>query len=355
MMRPRLWLCFLLSLSLLATRAEVLLSVSEVNMGQIEWHASLQMTFSLHNNSDTIATIDRVVTSTSRMQAETSETSIAAGGTVQLAITMNGDLLGHFRKAVHIYANGSPNPIELIVRGNVVSELTYEYQGEYTYQIGHVSLSTDNIEFDDATLGDRPQQVLHIRNNSSEPYTPQLMHLPDYLTAEAQPTQLQPGREGQIIVTLNTNAVEGYGLKQTSAYLSRFGGDKVGKDNEIGVSVVVLPPFDTTSVIQTALAPHAQLSATEMVLPKFNGKSKVKGTLTITNTGRSSLEITSLQVFHPAINVSIGKMKIAPGETQKIKLSLLADYMSLARSRLRVLMTTNDPQNPKVLLNIRQE
>lgn len=353
-MLRRLFCGLFLMFALCGLRAEVVLSVYEADMGQIEWYESSSMSVSLINQGEGIATIDRVVTSSSRLTAEPGENSIGAGNSIPLVVSMDGSLLGRFEKAVYIYVNGEDTPLRLLVRGNVVSELTYEYQGEYAYHIGEIDLSTDNIEFDDVSLGDRPRQILHVRNNSDESYTPSLMHLPEYLMAEAIPTQLQPGREGQIVVTLNTDAVEGYGLKQTSAYLSRFAGDKVGKDNEIAISAVVLPPFDTTSVVQTTLAPHATLNSTELILPNFKGRSKVKGTLAITNTGRSSLEIASLQVFHPAINVDIGKMKIAPGETQKIKITLLSDYMQLSKSRLRVLMTTNDPDNPKILLDIRQ-
>ena len=130
--------------------------------------------------------------------------------------------------------------------------------------------------------------------------------------------------------------------------------DRVGKDNEVAVSSVVLPQVDTTSVVQSALRPVLWMDATELTFPKLAPGKKAKGVVLLRNDGKSTLEITSLQVFHPALSVGLGKMKIAPGQTEKLKLTVQQKYLSLSRSRLRVLMTTNDPSHSKVLFDVKQ-
>ena len=69
------------------------------------------------------------------------------------------------------------------------------------------------------------------------------MHLPPYLSAEAIPEKLGRGKAGKIIVTLDTEKLPKLGITRASVYLSRFPGDKVGSENEIPVSVSLLPDF----------------------------------------------------------------------------------------------------------------
>ena len=67
------------------------------------------------------------------------------------------------------------------------------------------------------------------------------MHLPPYLSAKATPEVLGRGKNGKIVVTLDTDKLPKLGITRTSVYLSRFPGDKVGADNEIPVSIALLP------------------------------------------------------------------------------------------------------------------
>lgn len=80
-------------------------------------------------------------------------------------------------------------------------------------------------------------------NLSDRPYEPVLMHLPPYLQTEVKPNVLQKGEKGVITVTLDSERLTDFGLTQASVYLARFSGDKVGDENEIPVSAILLPDF----------------------------------------------------------------------------------------------------------------
>jgi hypothetical protein len=347
---------YIISFFLLSATAHAQLEFEQaaLQMGQVEWYAENNVEVAVTNNFGKTVTIKNVLTSSSQVTVTCDKKTIPAGEKVRLEVKYKADLLGHFEKAIYIYTDAQDKPYVLKVTGDVVREKD-DYTGEYPYKVGDISLSTDNIEFDDVNRGERPAQVIAVRNGSNKVYHPELMHLPPYLSQRAEPDKLLPGRTGKIIVTLNSKQVEGFGLVQTTVYVSRYPGDRVGKDNELEVSSVLLPPFDTTSVVQTALAPCLEIGGiegTELKLPPFEGKSKVKGTILLKNVGKSSLEIRSLQVFNPAVNVDLGQMKIAPNRTEKLKISVLSKYMNKSRSRLRVLMITNDPKQPKVIFDV---
>ncbi len=350
-------LCYMVAMLLAISsglQAQLRVENEMVDLGQLPWYQDRSVNLEVTNVGQKAVRIVGVRTSGSQVKATWTREALAPGRKGVVTLTVDATLLGRFDRVVLIDCEDQTTPMTVHVKGHVVADLTTNYGGDYPYQVGDVLLSTDNIEFDDASVGDLPEQVIEVKNGGQTVYRPELMHLPPYLSQRAVPEVLLPGRSGKLIVTLNTEKVEGYGLKQTTVYVSRFPGDRVGKDNEVAVSSVVLPQVDTTSVVQSALRPVLWMDATELTFPKLAPGKKAKGVILLRNDGKSTLEITSLQVFHPALSVGLGKMKIAPGQTEKLKLTVQQKYLSLSRSRLRVLMTTNDPSHSKVLFDVKQ-
>jgi hypothetical protein len=84
----------------------------------------------------------------------------------------------------------------------------------------------------------------------------------------------------------------------------------------------------------------------------FEGKPRKTEIIDVTNVGQSELNITSLQMFTSGLKISLGKRKLQPGESTKLKITALRDDLQKARTRPRILMIVNDPQKPKVTITI---
>jgi hypothetical protein len=181
------------------------------------------------------------------------------------------------------------------------------------------------------------------------------MHLPSYLSATVSPTHIAPGRTGVISVKLNSKKLRDFGLTQTSVYLAKNPGEKVSQDKEVSVSAVLLPDFDNMSETQLANSPQIKLSASTLDLSQQNGKATNAGTIIIENTGRGELDIRSLQMFTTGMSVKLNKTKIKSGEQAKMKISINRKQLRNARSKPRVLMITNDPAAPKVVISVKAE
>ena len=73
---------------------------------------------------------------------------------------------------------------------------------------------------------------------------------------------------------------------------------------------------------QKAKAPKLEISATELNLGSFNGKKKLKGLITLTNKGKSELDIRSMQMFtmglQVSLNVNYGSLRVT-NPSQQIK------------------------------------
>jgi len=267
-------------------------------------------------------------------------------GKFQIRMTYDSKQLGHFDKQAAIVTNVSSKPFYIRMKGQVLEDYI-DLSADYPVEMGDLRLDKNDLEFDDANKGDQLMQELKIYNNGTKTYHPNLMHLPSYLTAMVTPEELRPGQTGKIVVQLNSAKLHDYGLTQSSVYLGSNPGDKVQQDREIGLSVVLLPPF--TGKVQNP--PVIQLSK-EKVNMYFEGKSKKTEVIDIVNAGSSELQITSMQMFTRGLKVSLGKSRLQPGESTKLKVTAMRDELKRVRTRPRILMITNDPEKAKVTIEI---
>ncbi len=264
----------------------------------------------------------------------------------QVKMTYDAKQLGHFDKQAAVFTNANAKPIYIRMQGQVL-ENYIDLSAHYPVAMGDLRLDKSDLEFDDVNKGDQLMQELNIYNNGTQVYHPNLMHLPSYLSAKMVPEQLRPGETGKMTVTLNSSRLRDFGLTQTAVYLAGNPGDKVRSDHEIGVSAVLLPSF--SGYVQNP--PAIQLSM-EKVDIRFDGKSKKKEVIMVSNTGKTELRISSLQMFTRGLSISLGKTHLMPGETTKLKVTAYRDDLKRVRTKPRILMITNDPAKSKVTIPI---
>ena len=171
---------------------------------------------------------------------------------------------------------------------------------------------------------------------------------------ETNPTVLLKGKKGTITLTLDTKQLMDLGLTQSSVYLARFAGDKVSEENEIPVSAILLPDFSGMTEQDKALAPAIRLSESKIDLSRvLVKKNKARHDIVITNTGKSPLQISKLQVFNPAVGVALKKTILQPGESTRLRVTVLKKNLGKKKRHLRILMITNDPVQPKVEIDVK--
>ena len=321
------------------------------DLGVVLWKHPATATFTIKNEGDKPLVISNVTTSCGCTDAEWTKTPIAPGATGKITSTFDAKALGRFQKSVGVYCNASDRPIYLTLRGEVSAD-PKNYTLTHPYEIGPIRLNKDAIEFDDANKGDKPVMELLVANTTNEVYTPVLMHLPPYLEAVAVPERIGKKGTGKIKITLDTDKLPKFGLTTATVYLSRYPGDKVGDDNAIPVSAILLPDFSNISQQQRLNPPVIELSSTELTLLPLGEKEKKSQTVIVKNVGKSNLEITDLQVFNSALGVQLKKRVLKPGASTKMKITAYGKYLKKVKGTPRVLMITNDPNCPKIIVKV---
>lgn len=340
---------FAAALSTLTLTAQVNFDQVRHEFGTILWQTPATATFTVTNNGAQPVVILDVDPDCGCTVASWTHSPIAPGSTGTIGVTYDTELLGSFEKSIEVRTSAAAQPTRLTVSGDVARTLG-DRPNNFAYHIGDIYLDSDDVEFDDVRRGETPVKTLRLYNASKKTLDVQLMHLPKYLTAVAEPEQLRPGRSGRINLTLNTDELRADGLTQTSVYLSRFVGDRVSQENEINISATLLPELKFTEA-DLAAAPVAVLDSTTIHMPSLAGKKRVKAEVVLHNTGRSPLKITALQVYNPGLSVSIGHRTIEPGKSEKVKITVNATTDTF-KGRRRILLITNDPVTPKAVIDV---
>ena len=320
--------------------------------GTILWKNPVTATFKITNKGDKPLVISNVTTSCGCTVADWTKEPIAPGKTGIVSSTFDAKAIGRFQKSVGIYCNASNKPIYLAIRGEVTAD-PKNYTFTHPFQIGAIRLDKEEIEFEDANKGDKPTMELLVANTSDKLYTPVLMHLPPYLSAKAVPEKLAKGKTGKILIELNTEKLPKLGITTSSVYLSRFMGDKVSAENEIPVSVVLLPDFSNLNDWQRKNPPVVSLSSTEIVFPALKPGQKKSMNVVLTNKGKSDLDIRDMQIFNTAVAVNLKKRVLKPGQSTKMKITVYADNLKRVKGTSRILMITNDPAHPKISIRVK--
>lgn len=322
-----------------------------VDVGQVKFCNPVTVEYELKNNTNRPLLITKVQPGCGCVVVDYPHESVVRDGSFVIRAAFDAQQLGHFERHLEVFAYGIDDPLMLTMKGVVVEEVV-DFTGDYPFKLGDLLADANVIEFDDVNRGDRPSAKIHIKNPTSETVQPLLMHVPNYLIAEVSPSKISSGKGGELTFTLNTSLFPHDGLAQTSVFLGKNPGDKVSADKEIAISAVLLPGFASMTDYQRRNAPNMKLSTTSLNLGAFDGKKKLRGEIDITNTGKSRLDITAIQMYTVGIQVEMDKVKIMPGETVKMKISVVAKDLKTTKSKPRVLMITNDPNHAKVIIDI---
>ena len=342
----------LLSLSPLSITAQrITVAEPTVNVGRTGFQQPITATFKLRNKSLRKLVIESVKPDCGCTSVDfPREVGINEKFTIKM--TYDAKMLGHFQKMAAVTSNGSKQPLFLTMKGLVVPEVL-DYTGTYPYKTGDLLYDKRELEYDDVSKGDLPVQEIHIFNNSEKPMQPNIMHLPPYLNATVKPEVLNPYKGGMVTITLNSNKLRDFGLTQTSVYLAKQLGEKVSPDKEIPVSAILLPHLQDYDAFSKALAPQLNMSTTDVDFTNFEGKSKKTTEIILFNVGKTTLKITSLQLFTAGLRVTLGKQELLPQETTTLKITGYANDLRKLRTKPRILMITNDPDHTKVVINIK--
>ncbi len=335
-------MCVLLYSGTALAQPQLFVDKKVYEFGSVKWREPVSGSFTLTNKGDKPLVISHVSTSCGCTVAAWTKEPILPGKAGTVTATFDAALLGHFDKRVGVYCNASDVPVYLRIRGDVVSEIK-DYSDTYPVTVGALHLDRDSLVFPGVRPGDRSVAELRIVNSAKSRYTPVVMQLPSFMRMESRP--ITGGRKGTLRFIVDGDKLPQLGVTETTVYISRFLGDKVGEENAIHVRALLLPAPATGEEL-----PRVEVSDTLISLGRVK-KSKTQYKVSLRNTGRGVLHIQKIQLFSPALTVNLEEKNIQPGKESVLKLTVLREFLK-KKNRLEVLLLTDDPEKPVVSLRI---
>ncbi len=335
-----------------SANAQLVCQKAEIDCGKTVYQRPVTATYELQNNGGTTLEITDVAVDCGCTTSSVSKSKLAPGEKCTVNLTYDALMLGHFTKQAMVTHRGSVGaPVLLTMKGVVYAELK-DYSGVYPYAMGDLLCDKDVLEFDDVKKGEHPSQEVVVLNNGPQLMTPNIQHMPSYLSVYALPEHLKPGQSGKMFITLLSENLPDFGLNQTTVYLASNLGDKISPENELPVSVVLLPNLKPFEGKNLKFAPKMTLSTKTLEVGEIKGKTQKKASMKITNTGRLPLEISSVQLYTRGIQLTLDKANLKPGESTKLKITADIDVLRKSRTKPRILMITNAPEQSKVVIPI---
>lgn len=342
---------YLISVGILFAQPRFVPDVEIKKLGEVEFQQPKRIVFGFTNKGNQPLKISSAKASCGCVDVSFPKAAIPAGKGGEIALVYDANMLGTFYKEIEVVSNASKTPIYLGIQGTVVVDVK-DVGEEYPIDLGNVQIQTNYLEFDDVHKGEHPVVEMSLVNKEHTAFRLELMHLPSYLSAQYIPENVPPGKKGIIRLMLDSDRLLQMGLNKTSVYLSRYMGDKISEANEIQISAVLLPDFSKMTAEEKENAPKLYISESLLEFGPLAGKSKTSHTVYVYNKGNSDLHFEQVQVFSEAVSVSLGNRVLKPGASTKMKVSVMPKYLKRAKGRPRVLMITNDPLQPKTVINI---
>lgn len=327
------------------------------DLGEIGWHTPKTVDFVLQNKAKHAVVLHEVKTDCGCTTTVWNQGQLLESGqktTVQ--VTYDAQQLGRFEKKIRVSVRDGMDlkNTDLTIKGRVLANII-DYSRDYPCAIGGgIYISDNQLDCDNIQVGEFCSRQIKIVNGTKQNYTPSLMHLPSWIKVLCEPEVLRPGKEGKITFVVDAAQINTYGLTQTSVYLQRFMGDKVCKDNEIKVSLTLVPRIETDEKI-LAEAPCAVVdSVLELQTSGLKHAKRSRGYIDIFNIGSSPLEINRVQTYNIGMRVSVSSSVIMPGQSAKLEVKGWTESKEKqAKGRKRIILITNDPRHPVITVNIK--
>lgn len=343
---------YLMCVGVLYAQPRFVPDVEIKKLGEVEFQQPKRVVFGFTNKGNQPLVITSAKASCGCVDVTIPKTAIPAGKSGEIALVYDAGILGTFYKEVEIYTNASEAPTYLTIQGTVVVEVQDVGQ-DCPIDLGNVQIETNYLEFDDVHQGEHPVLEMSLVNKEHTAFRPELMHLPAYLSAQYIPENVPAGRKGKIRLILDSDKLPQLGLNKTSVYFSRYMGDKISDANEIQISAVLLPDFSKLTDEDRENAPRLYIPESLLEFRPSAGKAKKEShTILVYNNGKSDLRFEQVQVFNQAVSVYLGNRVLKPGASTKLKVTVTPKYIKRAKARPRVLLITNDPLQPKTIINI---
>ena len=309
--------------------------------------------FIFKNTGSAPLKISRVLTNCGCAQPEWSQNEIAPGqeGFVIISYDMV-NRPGPFTKNITVYTNERTLRQMFTIKGDVIPK-PETLNVLFKDTIGTVQMEQAEFDFFTVRPHETPATEIWIQNFSETDLNLSVDNIPDFLTVTV-PDFLESDFPDRMVVEINTSKLDdnfrGRKISQFTWTTESVSGEKITQT--IPVSVNFIDDFRRLTPEERADAPSLQVSTNLLDYGKLKRK-RVSKEITITNTGKSPLNLHSISVDNSKFTEITGfnKKVLQPEETLKLKVFVNPkDIKGVLSTDLFII--SNDTRRPVLAIQI---
>lgn len=313
---------------------------TEHNFGVIgEKDGPASFEFVLTNNSKESVVITKAVASCGCTTPVWTKEPIEPGkkGTIYVSYNPVGRI-GLFTKTITVYMN-QPTPSFLRIKGEVVGgKVKIVPEEVYPVAIGNYLLKTKDLAFGRVGWKESKTIRLEVFNNSDNAITQKALKLPKYLSVACDPVIIPAKTAGVIDVNLKAEDENSYGNLSGNIVLLI---DNV--QQSFPYSATVVDDFSQWPAAKKVSAGKINVSTSGINFGNFSsGNDRI---LKIANSGKTVLNVRTIQSNDPSVTVSKSRFSVNPGEIAEVK--VIVDNKKVQSKLSSTLsIVTDDPNTP---------
>ncbi len=256
---------------------------------------------------------------------------------------------GTFSKTVSVTSNTEPNLTVLHIKG-MVQPKPKTPEDDFPTQIGHLRSRYRSFNMGKVTTKEPFTKSFDIYNDGPEPIIFSSNAVtPSYIQVEVTPQELLPQQKGSINVILDAKARKSLGF--SSDHIRLFTNEAEDSIKEFNVMSTIEEYFPPMTQEELEKAPRLTLERKAYDFGEINEGSVVKTNFTLTNTGRSALNIRETKANCGCTVSKLSKDTLAPGESSTITVSFNS-HGRRGKQHKTVTIFSNDPTAPTQQLTL---
>jgi len=325
------------------------LSSSEHDFGKFKEEAGKQTyNFEVKNVGDAPLVIQNITASCGCTTPDWTRSPIPPKGEgVITAIYDPANRPGIFNKTLMVYSNSKPEPVVLVIKGEVIPrEKTLEEL--FIWPVGGVRFESNHLPFTKMSKNETRTRTMQVINNSKEPQKIEFEGMPDHLTLKVTPGVLNPGQKGVVEGTWDAAKDPRWGT-QTDMVRVRVNG-KVQENTFFVTSATLLEDFSNLSKEELAEAPIFRVDNSQIDLGQIQPGTLKDVEFRFTNGGKRDLIIRYIRPTCGCTAIQQGgPTNIKAGGSGTIRATFNAGTYKGKVVKV-IYVYTNDPENSEVAL-----
>jgi len=261
---------------------------------------------------------------------------------------------GAFTKSLTVTSNATPNVARVFIKG-IVHPKPKTTEGEYPVEMGSMRMRYRSMHMGDVSTKDAVTKKFDIFNDGDAPITfLDKMDVPQYIKVSFEPQTLQPNTAGKMVITYDGKAKNDFGnvIDNFRVYTD----EATESEKDMRIQATIKEYFPPMTAEQLANAPKLTIADATYDFGTIKTGDKINTEFTITNTGKTELNIRTTKSTCSCVIEKLSKMTLAPGESTNLKVTFdSTDRRGMQQKSINIY--SNDPQKPaqRVILKGRVE